>query len=153
MLRTGPVCRLLGLVLIAADIPLAAETADAKAPGGFAVESLFPGPGADPAVSNPPPVEVIQRTTVLAQGLRGPDGIAMQVDSGGLYVAMEEANAIVRTSRTDPGRWYMTIPPRFSSWMTRAMPRNGQGACGPRKDWRWIRTAYCMSWRMCQVAG
>lgn len=96
LLRTGPVCRLLGLVLIAADIPLAAETADAKAPGGFAVESLFPGPGADPAVSNPPPVDVIQRTTVLAQGLRSPDGIAMQADSGGLYVAMEEANAIVR---------------------------------------------------------
>ena len=96
LLRTGPVCRLLGLVLIAADIPLAAETADAKAPGGFAVESLFFFFFADPAVSNPPPVEVIQRTTVLAQGLRGPDGIAMQVDSGGLYVAMEEANAIVR---------------------------------------------------------
>lgn len=68
----------------------------AKPMGAFPVTPILTGPVPEFVASNPPPQEIVLRTTFLATGLRGPDGFAVDPETSDVYVAMEDSAAIVR---------------------------------------------------------
>ena len=48
---------------------------------------------------DPEPLKIFGRISEVAKGFRGPDGIALDADSGNVYVSEENAGAIVRIRR------------------------------------------------------
>ena len=85
----GSVCRGRGILFSAACAWLFAA--------GPARAGLATGDGAEK--KNPDPQNIFGRVAELAKGLRGPDGIACDPESGNVYVAEENAAAIVCVKR------------------------------------------------------
>lgn len=70
----------------------AAKTASPPQPD----DMLFPLAISPPAVTNPPPPAMFGAAIDLAQGLRAPDGIARDAETGDVYVSEEDLANIVR---------------------------------------------------------
>ena len=83
----------LAAVLMVAGVNACADVTAVIPTGRRAIPSA-PLPSA--MMVNVEPLDVIRSVSVLAKGLRSPDGIARDAESGDVFVAMEEGPAIVR---------------------------------------------------------